>query len=346
MAHGNRSAMDLVNPVEVGVRDSWMDNAKFGLIVLVVVGHFLEIFKETHPSVRVAWQFIYVIHIPAFVFICGYFSKPFRAGQLRKSAENTLVPLLVYSVAIEAVITFLTGQPSRYFYEFAPYWVLWFLLSLFCWQALLPHVSKLRFVLAVSLALAVVAGLFGTLGYEFSLSRTIYFFPFFLMGYLSSKHDLFNKVDIRHPKFIVAAAVVMLTLLLVVSLWPFPDSLLLGARSFNESHVDPQIGLLLRSFLLTLSTLGCFAFLALMPHRKTIVSTLGSNSICIFVFHAPAVDIFRYCAADNFRALSDPILIALALTFGAVLCVVLGSHFVKDLHGRLMGFFIKLIPHG
>ncbi len=331
--------------MNVDARDSWMDNAKFGLIALVVAGHFLEIFKETHPLVRMAWQYIYIFHIPAFVFICGYFTQPFREGHFRKTARNTLIPLLVYGCAIELAITLITGQPSRYFYEYAPYWVLWFLLSLFCWQALLPFIAKLPFVLPFTLVLAVVAGLLSTVGYEFSLSRTVYFLPFFLMGYASATHDLFNKFDIQQPKFIVAAAVLMLMLLFVVSLWPFPDGLLLGARSYKLSHVDPYVGLLLRSCLLALSALGCFAFLVLMPHRKSIFSKLGANSICIYVFHAPIVDVFRYYAADSFVASSGPILIAVALVFSFVLSFVFGSHFVRNFHERLMGFFIKLLPH-
>ena len=55
-------------------RNYLFDNLKFFLIVLVVFGHSLEeISLEHNYAIIRAW--IYSFHMPAFVFISGYFSK-------------------------------------------------------------------------------------------------------------------------------------------------------------------------------------------------------------------------------------------------------------------------------
>lgn len=61
-------------------RNYLFDNLKFLLIVLVVFGHSLEEISlaQDYAIIR-AW--IYSFHMPAFVFISGYFSKSVRRGE-------------------------------------------------------------------------------------------------------------------------------------------------------------------------------------------------------------------------------------------------------------------------
>lgn len=65
-------------------RSSLFDNMKVILIVLVVFGHSLEEISLEHGyAVMRAW--IYSFHMPAFVFISGFFSKDMknRGGEKR-----------------------------------------------------------------------------------------------------------------------------------------------------------------------------------------------------------------------------------------------------------------------
>ena len=58
-------------------RNYLFDNFKGILIFLVVFGHFIENFQDIWNSgyTRVAWQFIYLFHMPGFAFVSGHFSK-------------------------------------------------------------------------------------------------------------------------------------------------------------------------------------------------------------------------------------------------------------------------------
>lgn len=64
-------------------RNYLFDNLKFLLIVLVVFGHSLEEISlaQDYAIIR-AW--IYSFHMPAFVFISGYFSKVYDGAKVRE----------------------------------------------------------------------------------------------------------------------------------------------------------------------------------------------------------------------------------------------------------------------
>ena len=54
-------------------RDFLFDNYKAMLIVLVVVGHFIELAPDENVILRMLKWAIFSFHMPAFVFISGYF---------------------------------------------------------------------------------------------------------------------------------------------------------------------------------------------------------------------------------------------------------------------------------
>ena len=56
-------------------RDYLFDNYKAFLIVLVVVGHFIEVASDDNVVMETTKWIIFSFHMPAFVFISGYFSK-------------------------------------------------------------------------------------------------------------------------------------------------------------------------------------------------------------------------------------------------------------------------------
>ena len=53
-------------------RDYLFDNYKAFLIVLVVVGHFIEVASDDNVVMETTKWIIFSFHMPAFVFISGY----------------------------------------------------------------------------------------------------------------------------------------------------------------------------------------------------------------------------------------------------------------------------------
>ena len=77
-------------------REFLFDNYRAFLIVLVVLGHFIEpSYTETAYLTNLKY-FIFAFHMPAFIFISGYFAvKKSSPGKL---VQKLLVPYLIFEV--------------------------------------------------------------------------------------------------------------------------------------------------------------------------------------------------------------------------------------------------------
>lgn len=53
------------------------DNIKFILILLVVLGHFVDVYTSESDNMKALFFTIYIFHMPLFIFISGLFSKKF-----------------------------------------------------------------------------------------------------------------------------------------------------------------------------------------------------------------------------------------------------------------------------
>ena len=71
-------------------RNYLFDNFKGILIFLVVFGHFIENFQDVWNCgyTRVAWQFIYLFHMPDLRSYLGIFQRKMIRGFLKKFSQN------------------------------------------------------------------------------------------------------------------------------------------------------------------------------------------------------------------------------------------------------------------
>ena len=63
-------------------RDYGFDNSKLILIILVVFAHLLEISTKNYGAKCDIYRVIYSFHMPAFVFLTGYFLSIISAMQI------------------------------------------------------------------------------------------------------------------------------------------------------------------------------------------------------------------------------------------------------------------------
>ena len=80
--------------VKVKERSLLFDNIKTVLIILVVLGHALEEISLEHEY-GIIRACIYSFHMPAFIFISGYFSGGGYAKESKKIIVNCGIPLIV-----------------------------------------------------------------------------------------------------------------------------------------------------------------------------------------------------------------------------------------------------------
>lgn len=126
-------------------RDAFFDNAKSFLIVLVVFAHLLRGDIESNTIFSALYSTIFSFHMPAFVLISGYFAKgDFNWRRLRKLAKKLLIPYFLFQILYTLFYSFIVKTDTFSLNFFYPRWSLWYLLSLFCWQGMLPLYLKMK----------------------------------------------------------------------------------------------------------------------------------------------------------------------------------------------------------
>ena len=85
-----------VNPYEDEKgRKYFFDNAKYILITLVVLAHFVSPFKEEHGLVKALWLVINTLHMPTLIFISGFFALAFLMKIIRKGKLEWFAAYLI-----------------------------------------------------------------------------------------------------------------------------------------------------------------------------------------------------------------------------------------------------------
>ncbi|WP_327582307.1 acyltransferase family protein [Nonomuraea sp. NBC_00507] len=77
-------------PAPYRKREPYLDNVKFVLAALVVIGHALRPTVDA-DSARSLYIFIYTFHMPLFVVISGYLSRNFWGPDQRPCSAMALV---------------------------------------------------------------------------------------------------------------------------------------------------------------------------------------------------------------------------------------------------------------
>jgi fucose 4-O-acetylase-like acetyltransferase len=261
-----------------------LDHARFVLIALVVIGHLLERLTDSGPVAAALYRWIYLFHMPAFVLVSGAVSKA-DVTRRRASALATgvLLPYVVFQTLYPAWDAWLSGSGDWSQGYLTPYWLLWYLPSLACWRLLLPLFARLKFALPLAVIIALAAGMAPWIGYPFSLSRTLVFFPLFLLGHRIGARRLQHSGALPARRF----SAVMVLAAAMVGAWFLRDldpEWLYASMGYASLQVGPLAGALTRLALLCASALCALSVLALVP-RHARHAGLGRRSLTAYLVH-------------------------------------------------------------
>ncbi len=274
-------------------RDYYFDNGKFLLIFLVVFGHFIRSFVDDSIFIRALYNTIYTFHMPAFILISGYFATPeLNKGKLLKLIKKLLVPYVIFQTIYILFYHILLGEPLDFNYLY-PEWSLWFLLSLFSWQLLLFIFARLKKFVALSVAiiLGILIGHLQFPGGFLSLSRTIVFFPFFLLGYYM-KREHFTLL--RSKKMIFPAVnIILLTFILFYTNTNFDFHWLFGSKLYSEMETVLSSPSLQRVVIYLLSILMVGCFFVFVPEKKYRFTFVGRYTLYVYLLHGFFIRLFR-----------------------------------------------------
>lgn len=278
------------------IRIPFWDNARFGTIVLVVIGHAIQRQTSDSNNALTLYLFIYAFHMPAFAIISGYFSKATPPGtrQMRKVVTDILLPYLIMQFIWSAVQWVVEGDPGLNLSE--PHWTLWFLLALAVFRVALPYLAMLRWPLLWAVVASVAVGYAHNVDSTFSLSRTIGILPFFLLGWYLRQWKVVDRWrDLRWPAVWATRAVAVALFagwltVVVVNIQFFRDIHLQGWFFYDDGYSrlgdrDWTAGLI-RLGLILLAVVLSAAFYALVPRRATIFSVFGQATMYVYLLHS------------------------------------------------------------
>ncbi|HEY4600297.1 MAG TPA: acyltransferase family protein [Cerasibacillus sp.] len=280
-------------------RYAYFDNAKLLLIFFVVFGHMIQPFTEDIPGVNTVYTWIYTFHMPAFIFLAGFFAKGSgNKAYILKLAQKLLVPYIIFQI-IYTGYYFLIGKDGWLVDSiFYPHWSLWFLFSLFCWHILLILFNKLPPIIGILIAVQIglLVGYFGNIGHSFSLSRTFVFFPYFLLGYWVTVKQL---SWLKHKMVKIVSLVFVIGVAIAIHYAPDINAgWLLASKSYSDLGL-PEYGGFARFFIYLTSTLMMVSVLAWIPRRQFKFTLLGGRTLYVYLLHGFIIQYARQ--ADLFK---------------------------------------------
>lgn len=195
-------------------RNKSIDGLKYILIILVVLGHFIEPSRYEHAWVCGLYSVIYSFHMPLFVFLSGYFYKP------RSFKEEFLkcIPLMEVCVISHLVFASLTNPDANIkdlmFFDATPSW---YLLSFVTWRILssiaLNRLSS-KNLLLISVVVSVLSFiLIYKYGGFISIMRTLQYYPYFAVGYFVKEKSSFTDFGRYKPYVIIAGVLALLVVI-------------------------------------------------------------------------------------------------------------------------------------
>ena len=209
-------------------RINFWDNYKGILIFLVVLGHFFYEFRSNKIIYFFA-LFIYLFHMPAFVFTSGYFCKEnINFSRIKKY-------LFFYIIGNTFLMWFSFLFKGNEINLLVPYYSFWYLLALIVWRCSINSLKNINGILPISIIIALLVGFFLQIDNTLALSRIICFFPFFLLGVKAKDKVVFNLIIEKKNNLLIKIVIFIIACILSLI------SVFFCKTSFNDLQMFPYI---------------------------------------------------------------------------------------------------------
>ena len=269
------------------------DNVKVWLMIMVVLGHtIIASYGSTNVAVSYIWFFRGIYTMPLFFF---YFRILYKNGgvNIRKLCKAVLLPFLVFNTVYMLYEPIVNENFSENW--LIPGFSMWFLCVLFVYRLIFPLLIKIKYVLYLSIIVALLVGFIPWVGSVLALSRLFCFLPFYLLGYYVNNEQMFSKVKYKIiSPFGLKDAFFLVGIVLVWALILYYKPALAFLTTFNSSYGGNWLLLSVRLLMyLTAFAIG-FYVLKLFPNRKTFYTKYGSRTMGVYLFHGLVVLPFAY----------------------------------------------------
>ncbi len=266
-------------------RVAYLDNARYWVMLLVVIGHVLTQFTQM-DSARGVYVWIYSFHMPFFVLISGYTARNYvgDARQVKRIVSTLVVPYLITELALQLITRHYTGEPDPLMI-LSPQWLAWFLAALFIWRLTTPIWRALRYPITTSIVISLTVGLIEVPN-VLALPKVLGFLPFYVVG-MHMNRQLFERLSA--PAIRVASATILGVALIICYIYSknWTTDWLLWKQRYDENPLSatPLEGITQRAELLVIGFVLTFAALSLVPRGRSWTTRLGGRTFYCYLLH-------------------------------------------------------------
>ena len=265
------------------------DNLKFLLIIFVVIGHYTQQFRADNETLQRIYVFIYSFHMPIFIFVTGLFSKKAVDEKNIKKALPYLTCFFATTLILFITKALLGWAPV--FELFSPSGISWYLMSMFFMFLITMLIKdyKPQYIFVLSLIIGVMCGFVQTENPDFfTWMRTLTFYPFFCLGYISDREKIekaTNKISIK-----ITAVIFFVAIYLLIYFYPKQANkisrLNTARHTFSELGRFAPYGWELRLLTYAISFAAIFLLISLIPRKRIKgFTSLGERTLGIYMFH-------------------------------------------------------------
>lgn len=316
-------------------RSIYWDTLKGVLILLVLIGHFGGDNTRNNHFLDSIIIWIYLFHMPLFMFISGFFSKNLDKCE-KKSFAGLFLIFILFQVLYGLWELVLHNNNYYLVNILSPAPALWYILAIFIMKKVLPDFLKLKHPMCVALVLYFLQLFMTGLNNSFiALNRVIAFFPFFLIGYFIDQNtinELLNNKFLKKMSIIILIVFFLIVYFVIgkldIECIDIIDLLchrIVATDFFGFSLLSIliHIGLVFIAIIMSIS-------LIVLIKSNTILAYIGKNSLPIYLIHIFIQDIARFLQRKILIINNDYINFMFSLIIiGITLVLILNKYSLK-----------------
>ncbi len=315
----------------------WADRLKGILIILVVLGHAIQLTLKEACFNNHLWNYIYSFHMATFMAISGYLlyrkkGNRSRISMVYRRLRQLVVPFFMWSIIRILLMKQLSIRTfiDVFLYPDGSFWFLWVLFIIYAvfWVGdWLSEILKIKqevsvFVIGFILTTLMVFLDIRVLGFQF----VAYYYIFFIFGYFLSKY----RILVTSNLWVLFSVVIIWAIM--GWFWKMHE-----LPSFLRGFPLPQT-IMLYGYRVLTGLIAVYAIMGLGPvllnseKRTTPVESLGRVSLGVYAAHVLFLPwiisyLFKY-SENSFVVISVSFIVAL---LGSWLCVnLLGKWRITD----------------
>jgi Fucose 4-O-acetylase and related acetyltransferases len=310
-------------------RNYQVDNIRALLIFLVVLGHLIPLNNGGINS-NPLYSVIYSFHMALFVFVNGIYARFDR----KKILKHYIWPYIFFQTAYYYFCAYILHDNTVLQFT-TPYWLLWYLMTMITYLCLIPLLKTgshkhVLITVAGTFLLAIITGFDNTIGKYLSLSRTICFLPFFLLGFY---HNLLidekTRAVLRKPYIAAFGVIGIIVLEFALCMSNSPVVVLHHTGPYDIIMRDAGIRLILEAIGLAWIVL---LFAAIPDRPIKLITTIGQNTMPIYLLHGFIAKYVSKCNLLHYGRMENEIIATIA---AMMIVIVLGNRQIGRIFRKL-----------